>query len=136
MSTPETNIRPITEISDFHAHVYYDNEAEKGTAEQLRTAITAEGFNVALGRWHDAPVGPHPVGSYQVAFSMSDFAAFVPWLSLNHGQNSVLIHPNTDDPIADHSAHALWLGPQLTLDIPLLRRLLDKFRSSEEGSTA
>lgn len=136
MSAPETSIRPVTEISDFHAHVYYDNDAEKGTAEQLRAAIVAEGFDVALGRWHDAPVGPHPVGSYQVAFSLPDFAAFVPWLSLNHGQNSVLIHPNTDDPIADHSAHALWLGPQLTLDIPLLRHLLEKFRASKEDSTA
>lgn len=136
MSDPGGNARPLSDILDYHAHVYYGDDTSKGAAEKLRAGIVAEGFDVALGRWHDDPVGPHPVGSYQIAFAASDFATLVPWLALNHGQNAVLIHPNTDDPIADHSDHALWLGKQLELDIPLLKRLLAKFQASEKDSTS
>lgn len=136
MNDPGRTARPVTDITDYHAHVYYDEGTSKAAAQQLRAAIVAAGFEVALGRWHDDPVGPHPVGSFQIAFAASDFASLVPWLALNHGQNAVLIHPNTDDPVADHSDHALWLGRQLELDIPLLKRLLAKFRASEKDDTA
>ena len=53
-------------IEGFHAHIYYNPET-RPAAERLREAIGA-GFAVQLGRWHDQPVGPHPVSMYQVAF--------------------------------------------------------------------
>ena len=34
---------------------------------------------------------------------------------------SVLVHPETGDDVADHSAHALWLGAPLPLDLDSLR---------------
>ena len=75
MNDPGRTARPVTDITDYHAHVYYDDDNSKAAAQQLRTAIVAAGFDVALGRWHDDPVGPHPVGSFQIAFAASDFAS-------------------------------------------------------------
>ncbi|ABQ35323.1 DOPA 4,5-dioxygenase family protein [Bradyrhizobium sp. BTAi1] len=101
----------LKSIASFHAHIYYDQET-RADAEQLRNWI-GERFAVTLGRWHDALVGPHERAMYQVAFAVELFATLVPWLMLNHGRLSVLVHPNTTQPLADHTAHALWIGAQL-----------------------
>ena len=107
-------------IEGWHAHVYYD-DASRAEAERLRAAVEA-GFTTRLGRWHDQPVGPHPTAMYQIAFEVPEFARLVPWLALNHGSLRVLIHPLTDDAVADHSRFALWLGEPLSLKLDVLRR--------------
>lgn len=102
-------------IPGYHAHVYYD-AATKPDAERLRADIDAR-FDVALGRWHDKPVGPHPCWSYQVEFAADQFAEIVPWLALNRRGLNILVHPETGDDRADHSDHAMWLGESVTLDL-------------------
>ncbi len=106
-------------ISGYHAHVYYD-AGSRPTAAELREAIGAR-FDVQLGRWHDRPIGPHPRWSYQVAFDPGVFAGLVPWLALNRDDLVVFVHPNTGNDIADHTAHAIWLGEKVELDIDKLR---------------
>src|SRR5690242_17912041 len=64
------------QIEGYHAHVYYDAET-RPLAERLRHQI-GERFAVRLGRWHDAPVGPHPRSMYQVAFEVPEFPRLVP----------------------------------------------------------
>jgi DOPA 4,5-dioxygenase len=107
------------EFESYHAHVYYD-EATRGHATEVRAEV-ARRFPVALGRWHDAPVGPHPTSMYQVAFAAAEFPRVVPWLMAHHGPLSVLIHPNTGDDLGDHADRALWLGRQLELKLELFR---------------
>jgi aromatic ring-cleaving dioxygenase len=107
-------------IEGYHAHIYYD-AATRAVAEGLREAIGRQ-FTVRLGRWHDAPVGPHPTSMYQVAFAVDQLPHLLPWLMLNRGGLSVLVHPLTGDDYEDHARFPLWLGSPLPLRLDVLRR--------------
>jgi DOPA 4,5-dioxygenase len=106
-------------ISGFHAHVYYDTETRE-VAARIREELGAR-FEVQLGRWHDKPIGPHPKSMYQVAFAPDQFPQVVPWLMLNREGLDILVHPETGDDVTDHTAHALWLGEKLDLNISFLQ---------------
>lgn len=111
--------RDATVIGSYHAHVYYD-PGTRDAAARLREWIDAR-FPVQLGRWHEAPVGPHPQAMYQVAFGSDVLPTLLPWLMLNRLGLTVLVHPNTGDEVADHLQHAIWLGGFLPLDASALR---------------
>lgn len=120
----------ITEIRNFHAHVYFD-PSNRATAEQVREELAVR-FDVELGRWHDKPIGPHPQSMYQVAFAPEHFNAVVPWLMLHHAGLDVLIHPNTNDAVKDHTDHALWLGNKLEVNVKFLREFVEKEKKKKE----
>ena len=104
-------------ITSWHAHVYFD-AASRDAAWKLREVIAAHfGDVVEMGRFHERPVGPHPMWSYQIAFMPTQFAEVVPWLTLNHGSLDVLVHPNTGDELGDHRDRAMWVGRSHQLDL-------------------
>ena len=115
----ETAAEDLARIEGYHAHVYYDS-ASKDAAAVLRRTIEAR-FDVALGRWHDTPIGPHPCPSYQIAFGPDQFATLVPWLALNRGALDIFVHPQTGGDPADHTSHVIWLGKSYELDLSVFR---------------
>lgn len=108
----------MTEITGYHAHVYYDTQ----TKERARAVSEAarDLFDAEMGRMHDTPVGPHPMGSCQLAFGPETFAGLVPWLALNRDGLVVFLHPNTGDALTDHRDRAIWMGTGLTLKLDIL----------------
>lgn len=113
-------VQGTTDIAGYHAHVYYDAYS-KSSASILRKEIEKR-FEIEMGRWHDRPVGPHPMWSYQVAFEPSIFGEFVPWLALNRGDLIIFVHPQTGKVIRDHTKNAIWLGQSLALNLAPLER--------------
>jgi len=108
-------------IESWHAHVYFD-ASSRDAALALRATIEAElAGRIELGRFHEKPVGPHPMWSYQLAFPAAGFAHVVGWLALNHGALDVFVHPNTGEELRDHRDRALWLGRSYALDLSVLR---------------
>jgi aromatic ring-cleaving dioxygenase len=109
--------RATTAIRDWHAHVYFDGPT-RDAAWRLRAIIEQElGARIAMGRFHERPVGPHPMWSFQLAFGPEQFAEVVGWLTLNHGALDVFVHPNTGDALRDHRDCALWIGSAHALDL-------------------
>ncbi len=107
-------------ISSWHAHVYF-GATSRDAARALRAIIeTALAGRIEMGRFHEKPVGPHPMWSYQLAFAAGHFAHVVGWLALNHGALDVFVHPNTGDALRDHRDSALWLGRSHTLNLAAL----------------
>jgi len=66
------------EIASYHTHIYYDPDATRAIAEELRERI-GERFVVRLGSWHDAKVGPHDRAMFQVSFAKDVFSSLLPW---------------------------------------------------------
>ena len=120
MPDPATASRDPAVVREYHAHVYYDPAATRGTAARLRERVGAAFPQAKLGRWHDELVGPHLRSMYQIAFPCELLGTFLPWLMLNREGLTVLLHPDTGNAYADHTAHAAWLGEVLPLRVEVL----------------
>ena len=100
--------QPFTRITSYHAHIYFD-EDNHYKAARLRQWVM-ERFHVELGNWNLEPRGPHVTPSFYFGFTNDLLAVIVPWLQLNSLGLTILLHPNTDDPRADHLDYALWIN--------------------------
>jgi len=45
------------------------------------------------------PMGPHPVGSFEIWCPSESFASVFSYLCMNHGELSILIHPLTKEQV-------------------------------------
>lgn len=107
-----------TPVYGFHAHIYFEPKT-RASAEALRQLIS-EHLGQKLRHWGeliDRPIGPHPLPMFEIDFSYDRFGEVVTLLMQNHGNHSVLIHPQTGDDLKDHTTHALWLGVQQPLEL-------------------
>ena len=110
----------IATIQDWHAHVYFD-AATRDRAWGLRETIMADfADDMSMGRFHERPVGPHPMWSYQITVTPDRFGLILPWLALNRDDLIVFVHPNTGDALTDHRDRAIWLGAKLDLKLSAL----------------
>jgi aromatic ring-cleaving dioxygenase len=108
----------MPDITDFHAHVYFDADTFQQADQLCKRA--GELFELRVGQMLNRPVGPHPMWSCQLLFSPDLFGELVPWLALNRHGLIVFVHPTTGDDLADHTAHAIWMGEVCELDLSVL----------------
>lgn len=103
----------------YHAHIYFDPD-ELGAAQALARAAQ-ERFGVAVGHFHQRPVGPHPRGSCQLTVPKETFGEFAEWAVFNRRGLTIFAHAETGDDRADHSEHVIWFGPSEQLDLSIFR---------------
>jgi DOPA 4,5-dioxygenase len=101
----------------YHAHIYYSTD-ERGAAEDLRDGFVRDADVLFVGRLTDGPVGPHPIAQFEVHFD----EAAVPMVIARIEASGLraLVHPLTDDDLADHTTLARWIGEPLELDVSTL----------------
>ncbi|EME42254.1 hypothetical protein DOTSEDRAFT_134205 [Dothistroma septosporum NZE10] len=125
-----------TSRGGFDIHIYFlqTNERETSFARKLHERIRREFPELRIYQFHDKPIGPHPVGMFEVnVFSPHQFGAFVSWLVINRGPLSALIHPNTGSHERDHTQRVTWMGQPYPLQTGILRWLDERDRKESEG---
>jgi aromatic ring-cleaving dioxygenase len=101
----------------YHAHIYYATE-QRPAAEGLRERFAGDAAILFVGRLMDSPVGPHPIAQFEIHFlehSVPNVVAAIEASGLR-----ALVHPLTDDDLADHTEHARWIGEPVALDVSVL----------------
>ncbi|KAJ5909945.1 hypothetical protein N7504_004588 [Penicillium tannophilum] len=128
---------------DVHIYHFQANPDQAAYAKALHERIRREFPELRIYKFFDQPVGPHPVAMFEVnVFTPAQFGAFIPWLVINRGQLSALIHPNTDieagrsegaEEERNHTQRATWLGDRIPLDLRLFKLWKEKERREEEA---
>ena len=107
----------MLEITDFHAHIYYD--AHEVDSARTFAAAAREKFSVPVGHFHLTPVGPHPRGSCQMTVRPDQFGDVARWAVLNRDGLTIFAHASTGDDRADHHNHVIWFGPSEPLNLAI-----------------
>jgi aromatic ring-cleaving dioxygenase len=107
----------------YHAHVYYDvaNRVGSESLRDLFIELSAEGSNPQIsfvGMMVDRPIGPHPIPQYEVHFRAEARAKVITMIEA--AGMRALVHPLTDDDLADHTTLGHWIGEPIELDISVL----------------
>ena len=116
-------LSPTEDIAPYHAHIYYSTD-QRAAAEALRDDFERLTFPQAVprilyvGRMKDGKVGPHPVSQYEIHFMSPALSGVLPMIEKSG--LSALVHPLTDDDLADHTTLAHWIGARLDLDLTTL----------------
>lgn len=123
----------------FDLHIYYmqNNQSQSKFARELWQRIRYEFPELRIYKFWEKPVGPHPYAMFEVnVFTPEQFGAFVPWLVINRGPLSVLLHPNCDDKddVRDHTQRATWLGEKVPLDIGMLRDFIEREKNKQKDT--
>ena len=103
----------------YHAHIYYDPTSTRGVAEGVCAAL-GEQCQVEIDGFRDTPIGPHPLANVLVIFKPDQFEHVVPYLMVHRAGLDVLVHPLTEDAVADHTDFAMWLGQPVALKLHTL----------------
>lgn len=117
MTQVESDAEMTNPDAPYHAHIYYD-PAERSAAVALREALGADPAILFVGALTDGAAGPHPIAQYEVHFLASYRPAVV--AAIEATGLRALVHPLTDDDLADHTSLAHWIGEPVELDVTVL----------------
>ena len=108
----------LPDDAPYHAHIYFLPE-QREAAASLKIRFDSEPYVLFVGRMTEGKAGPHPIPQFEVHFRKA---------SLEHVQEIIresglraLVHPVTDDDLADHTRLGEWIGGEpLDLDLSTL----------------
>ena len=106
-----------------HAHIYFSAE-QRPAAQALRERFAGligagqEPEILFVGAMRDGPVGPHPMPQFETHFLERSRPSLI--AAIEASGLRALVHPLTDDDLADHTTLAHWVGEPLALDLSVL----------------
>lgn len=110
----------LRQAPSYHAHVYF-RLAEAEAARALHAAAGRELSAIAtIWPMRMLPVGPHHAPMFEIEFPHASRDRVLAWVEAHHGPFSVMLHPETDDPMRDHRDDVVWLGQNLGLNLAVL----------------
>ena len=107
----------MSDDAPFHAHIYY-TAADRTAASDLRDLLTLDPGVLFVGAMTDRGVGPHPIPQYEIHFREGALSRMIS--AIEASGLRALVHPLTDDDLADHTTLAHWIGQPVELDTTVL----------------
>jgi aromatic ring-cleaving dioxygenase len=101
----------------YHAHIYFTPD-QADTADALREELTLLSGILFVGRMTEGKAGPHPIPQFEVHFLKQSLGAVLPMIEASGLRT--LVHPLTEDDLADHTSLAHWIGDPIELDLATL----------------
>lgn len=111
------------DTSPYHAHIYFTAATQpiaRALQQQLRALLThdrAAGLLV-VEELDEAAAGPHPLPQFEVHCYQRYLGKLLP--ILEQSPLVSVVHPVTDDDLADHTTHAQWIHGTVELDLSVL----------------
>jgi len=107
----------------YHAHIYFEHaqQALADTARALLRDFMASGKIPQLlfvGRPTNGKAGPHPIPQFEIHFTKEALPTVCDFIKASGLR--ALVHPLTDDDLADHTRLAHWIGEPVDLDLTTL----------------
>jgi Aromatic ring-cleaving dioxygenase len=107
----------------YHAHLYYFPET-RAVAEAMRLRLIESMESDAIpqllfvGQLKDGKAGPHPIPQFEVHYTEEALPTILGLIE--ESGLTALVHPLTDDDLADHTSLAHWIGTPIELDLTTL----------------
>jgi aromatic ring-cleaving dioxygenase len=106
----------------YHAHIYH-GPGQRAASDALHARLTElQGGEIAdllmVGKLREGPVGPHPLPQFEIHFLKRALPQVLPLIEA--AGLRALVHPLTDDDLADHTTLAHWIGAPLDLDLSVM----------------
>ncbi|MHB1058845.1 MAG: DOPA 4,5-dioxygenase family protein [Rhodanobacter sp.] len=107
----------------YHAHLYYIPETRAvAEATRLRLIDAMESGDIPrllfVGQLKDGKAGPHPIAQFEIHYTKAALPAIL--RLIEESGLTALVHPLTDDDLADHTTLAHWIGTPIELDLSTL----------------
>ena len=113
----------IAADAPYHAHIYFSAD-QRPAAQALRDRFAGligagrEPEILFVGPMRDRPIGPHPMPQFETHFLERSRPSLI--AAIEASGLRALVHPLTDDDLADHTTLAHWVGEPLALDLSVL----------------
>lgn len=107
----------------YHAHLYYAPET-RPVAEAVRRGLIASMASgdipqlLFVGQLKDGKAGPHPIPQFEIHYTKAALPSVL--RLIEESGLTALVHPLTDDDLADHTSLAHWIGTPIELDLSTL----------------
>lgn len=113
----------IEDSAPYHAHLYYLPETRAmAEAVRIRLIDRMESGDIPqllfVGKLKDGKAGPHPIPQFEIHYTKEALPTILH--VIEDSGLTALVHPLTDDDLADHTSLAHWIGTPLELDLTTL----------------